>query len=145
MSVDAAKEGFFKADHFAVAGASKDPSKIGNKVMKWYKAHGFEPIPIHPKEASIEGASTISSVFDIYEPKTTSVSIITPPHVSINIVKTALLELDVAGIWLQPGAENAEIQQYIDTMPDELKNRVVLGGPCILVEGAALAKAQGKL
>lgn len=67
------------------------------------------------------------------------------PHVSLPIVKTALLELGVNGVWLQPGAEDDELVAYIETMPDELRSRVVYGGPCILVEGEALAKAQGKL
>lgn len=45
----------------------------------------------------------------------------------------------------QPGAENDELIEYIKSMPEELQNKVVYGGPCILVEGAELAKAQGKL
>jgi hypothetical protein len=124
-SIDQAKSSFFKAEHFAVVGASKDTAKIGNKVsvcvcartrttigwceadlssvqvLRWYKARDFDAIPVHPKEASIEEISTIASVFDIHEPSTTSLSIITPPKVSLPVCKTALLELGVNAIWLQ--------------------------------------------
>lgn len=100
-NMDAAKEAFFESDHYAVVGASKDPSKIGNKVMKWYVSHGFQAIPVHPKEAAIEEVPTIASVFDIHEPASTSISIITPPHVTMPVLRTALLELNVAAVWLQ--------------------------------------------
>lgn len=101
MSVSKAKDTFFKAAHFAVVGASKDRSKIGNKVLQWYKDRGLDVVPVHPKEASVEGVQTIASVSEIGEPKATSISVITPPKVSLGVVKTALLELGVNGVWLQ--------------------------------------------
>lgn len=72
-----------------------------SQVLKWYQTHGLDAIPVHPKEAAIENISTIASVFDIHEPALTSISVITPPHVSLPIIKTALLELGVAAVWLQ--------------------------------------------
>jgi hypothetical protein len=34
----------------------------------------------------------------------------------------------------------------VESLPDEdLKRRVIYGGPCILVEGRRLAKAEGRL
>lgn len=34
----------------------------------------------------------------------------------------------------------------MDSLPDQdLKKRVIFGGPCILVDGEELAKAEGKL
>lgn len=46
---------------------------------------------------------------------------------------------------VQPGAEDEEVKKLVNSLDDDLKNRVVLGGPCILVEGDVLAHAQGKL
>lgn len=34
MSIQAAKESFFKSGHYAVVGASKDRTKYGNKVSE---------------------------------------------------------------------------------------------------------------
>lgn len=78
-------------------------------MFRWYKSHGLSVVPIHPKEASVEEIQTIASVFDIYEPNLTSLSIITPGHVSLPIVKTALLELGVHGIWLQVSDAKSDI------------------------------------
>lgn len=37
-------------------------------------------------------------------------------------------------------------EEWVEDLPeDDLKNRVIFGGPCILVEGEDLAKAEGKL
>jgi len=36
-------------------------------------------------------------------------------------------------------------EEWLSTQPTEIQERVVLGGPCILVIGEELAKAQGKL
>lgn len=114
--MDAAKEVFFKADHYAVVGASKDPNKIGNKVMKWYIGNELSVIPIHPKEAAIEDVATVASIFDIHEPASTSVSVITPPHVTMPVIKTALLELKVAAIWLQVGVSTVLFFQCDELM-----------------------------
>ncbi|PWN27293.1 hypothetical protein BDZ90DRAFT_240197 [Jaminaea rosea] len=116
------------------------------QVVKWYKEHGFEAIPIHPKESSVEEIGTVASVFDLAEAKETSLSVITPPKVSLPIVKTSLLELGIPWIWLQPGAEDDDLKDWVESLPDEdLKKRVIYGGPCILVEGEDLAKEEGKL
>ena len=36
-------------------------------------------------------------------------------------------------LWLQPGAEDDAVKSYIHT--NGLDDRVIYGGPCILVEG----------
>lgn len=39
-----------------------------------------------------------------------------------------------------------DTEDWVEALPDEdLKKRVIFGGPCILVEGEKLAKAEGKL
>jgi predicted CoA-binding protein len=39
---------FFKAAEYAVVGASADPSKFGNKVLKWYRSQSLNVIPVNP-------------------------------------------------------------------------------------------------
>lgn len=81
------------------------------QVVKWYKEHGLEAVPIHPKESTVEDLHTVASVFDLPEPDKTSLSIITPPQVSLPILKTSLLELGIKYIWLQPGAEDDALSE----------------------------------
>ncbi|PWN19051.1 NAD(P)-binding protein [Microstroma glucosiphilum] len=107
-----ATQEFFSSKTFAIAGASKDPSKRWNKVVRWYKDNDLPAIPINPKESSIEDLPSISSVSELKDAKQTSLSVITPPHVSLQIVKTGLLELGIPWIWLQPGAEDKALREF---------------------------------
>ncbi|KAF8590917.1 NAD(P)-binding protein [Ramaria rubella] len=129
---------FMSSPQFAVVGASKDQSKFGTKVLKWYKEHGKAVTPIHPKEANLEGIDTVPKLSDLSSPSTTSVSIITPPVITLNLLKEAK-ELNVPALWLQPGAENDEVRSYI--AEEGLTNKVLLGGPCILVDGEGIIRS----
>lgn len=52
-------------------------------------------------------------------------------QITLGILKQAK-ELPVRAYWLQPGAEDAEVVEYIK---ENLADRAIYGGPCILVEG----------
>ncbi|CAG8671577.1 9328_t:CDS:2 [Racocetra persica] len=102
---------FFSSSNYAVVGASTDPSKYGNK-----------------KETEIEGLSCVPNLSSLpnFEPNNTSVSIITQPNVS--------KDLGITRIWLQPGAENIECQEYAS----KVGLQIISGGPCVLVNGVKL-------
>ncbi|KAJ3513913.1 hypothetical protein NLJ89_g2687 [Agrocybe chaxingu] len=51
--------------------------------------------------------------------------------VTLGILQQAK-ELDVPALWLQPGAEDEAVVEYIK---ENLADRVIYGGPCILVQG----------
>lgn len=92
---------------------------------------------------------TIRAVSDLPAPTETSISIITPPKVRCLIcpvlskmlttgqVTLGVLEqakaLGVPALWLQPGAEDAAVIAYVKE--NGLEDKVIYGGPCILVEG----------
>ncbi|KAF9482224.1 NAD(P)-binding protein [Pholiota conissans] len=150
-TVTATQKTFLASPHFAVVGASKDASKYGTRVLKWYQERSFDVIPVHPvrnpvtdvsKEKEIEGLATISSIADLEDPKTTSVHIITPPKVTLAILEKAK-ELSVPSLWLQPGAEDEAVITYIKE--NDLSDRVIYGGPCILVEGDDIARSNAAL
>jgi len=88
-------------------------------------------IPVHPKEEELEGIKTLKSVSEFPSPTTTSVSIITPPKVTLGLLQQAK-DLSVPALWLQPGAEDDAVIEYIK---ENMADRVIYGGPCILVEG----------
>ena len=52
--------------------------------------------------------------------------------VTLGILEKAK-ELGTPALWLQPGAEDETVIEYIKN--NDLKDRVIYGGPCILVEG----------
>ena len=46
--------------------------------------------------------------------------------------------LSIPALWLQPGAEDEAVVKYIK---ENLADRVIYGGPCILVEGDAIIRS----
>jgi len=53
-------------------------------------------------------------------------------QVTLGILEKAK-ELDIPALWLQPGAEDDAVVNYIKE--NGLSDRAIFGGPCILVEG----------
>ncbi|CAE6455726.1 unnamed protein product [Rhizoctonia solani] len=129
---------FFKSPQFAVVGASKDQSKVGTRVLKWYQQREIVVTPVHPKEDELEGLKTVKKLADLKAPMTTSVSIVTPPKVTLGFLKEGK-ELGVPAFWIQPGAEDDEVRAYVTEAG--LTNKVVLGGPCVLVSGDELRQS----
>lgn len=59
-------------------------------------------------------------------------------QVTLSILEKAK-ELSVPTLWLQPGAEDETVIEYIKA--NDLSDRVIYGGPCILVIGDDIAKS----
>lgn len=118
---------FLKAPKFAVAGASSNRHKYGNKVLRCYLQNNRQAIPINPNEGEVEGLITYPSLLDLPEP-IESVSIITPPAVTERVVDEAI-KIGVKHLWMQPGAESrAAINRA-----EEAGLNVIHGGACVLV------------
>ena len=96
----------------------------------------------------------VPTLTDLLVPTETSVSIVTNPKVSFvspfgfflvrprGQVTLGLLqqarELNIPSLWLQPGAEDDDVTSYIHA--NGLEDKVLYGGPCILVEGDGIRK-----
>jgi predicted CoA-binding protein len=52
-------------------------------------------------------------------------------QVTLGVLKLAK-EYDIPAIWLQPGAHDDAVVEYVK---EHLSDRVIYGGPCVLVEG----------
>lgn len=118
---------FLKSPAFAVVGASTHRNKFGNQVLRCYIQNNKTVYPVHPQEKIIEGLHVISSVAELPD-EVKSISIITPPSITEEIVEEAITK-GIKNIWMQPGAEsNNAIQNCI-----QHKINVIAGGPCILV------------
>ncbi|KAI0335068.1 NAD(P)-binding protein [Cubamyces sp. BRFM 1775] len=135
--VDVQKK-FLSAPKFAVVGASKDQSKYGTKVLKWYQARDKDVTPVHPKEDELEGVKTVRTISDLAAPTETSVHIITPPKVTLSVLEQAKT-IGTPALWLQPGAEDEAVVSYIKE--NGLEDKVIYGGPCILVEGDGILRS----
>jgi uncharacterized protein len=118
---------FLNAKSFAVAGASQDQSKYGNKVFRALIASGRTVYPLNPKSPTIEGQPAYASLIDLPE-VVESISIVTPPAITRQVVEQAI-DAGVKNIWMQPGAEDANASQAAR----DVGLSVIDDGSCILV------------
>ncbi|CDS10979.1 hypothetical protein LRAMOSA03243 [Lichtheimia ramosa] len=139
MNVNTAQR-FIKSSHFAVIGASTDRSKYGNRVLRWYQDYGLPVTPVNPKEKQVENLASIASIDELENPKETALSIITPPKVTLQVLKRAK-ELGITKLWLQPGAEDKAVLDYAQDAGLD----IIAGGPCILVSGPSLLSQRAQL
>ncbi|KAK4691750.1 hypothetical protein P7C71_g5316, partial [Lecanoromycetidae sp. Uapishka_2] len=109
--MEAAAKSFFTSKHFAVAGASQSPHKFGYKILHWYHAHSLPTTPITPSCPSITIQSmtypTVPSSLSLLNPTETSLSIVTQPAITKQVLQEAK-EAGVPAVWLQPGSFDRE-------------------------------------
>jgi len=120
-------EVFLKASTFAVAGASRDRSKYGNKVFVALVASGRCAYPLNPTHTEVEGHPAFASIAEL-PGVPESLSIVTPPHVTRLVIQQAIAA-GVKNIWMQPGAEDSKGSQAAR----HAELNVIDDGSCILV------------
>lgn len=118
---------FLAGDRFAVAGASRDREKYGNKCLRCFLQAEREVVAIHPKEQEVEGRPAYTSLADV-PGGIHGLSIVTPPAITEALVEEAAAA-GVRHLWMQPGAESPEAV----ARAEELGLSVIAGGPCLLV------------
>lgn len=128
MTLDQQIDVFLAAGPFAVVGASRDRSKYGNKVLRYYMQNNLTAYPVNPHAAEVEGLACYPNLASLPEPAR-SISVITPPAITEDIVRQAV-DAGVQHIWMQPGAESASAIE----LGTQNGMSVISGGPCILVK-----------
>ena len=125
--MDARIDKFLASAAFAVAGASTNRDKYGNKVLRCYMQNGRRVIPINPRATQIEGIDCVPSVAALPQ-EVKSLSIITPPKITEQVVVDAIAK-GIENIWMQPGAESPAAIELCE------KNdvNVIADGSCLLV------------
>ena len=119
---------FLAAGPFAVAGASKNRDKFGNKVLRTYLQRGMEVYAINPRAETIEGVASYPDVASL-PADVGALSIVTPPEITEQIVEQAAAR-GIRHLWMQPGAESERALERAE----ELGLSVIAGGPCLLVQ-----------
>ncbi|MFZ4860121.1 MAG: CoA-binding protein [Desulfuromonadaceae bacterium] len=118
---------FLASPAFGVVGASTNRDKYGNKVLRCYLQHGRKVIPVNPNVTDIEGIVCAATISDL-PPEATSISMITPPAVTAQLVPLAIKK-GITNIWMQPGAEHPEAV----ALCREKGVNVIADGSCLLV------------
>ena len=97
---------FMAQKRFAVVGATDNPEKYGNQIVKNLKSRGYEVYPVNPRLKEIEGIKCYPALADI-PVKVDVVDFVVPPGVTESILKECL-ELGLDRMWLQPGSESED-------------------------------------
>ena len=118
---------FLAAETFAVAGASRDRSKYGNKVFQALVASGRTVYPLNPSVPEVEGQPAYAMVADLPEVPE-SLSVVTPPFITRQVIQQAIAA-GVKNIWMQPGAEDSQGSK----LAREAGLNVIDDGSCVLV------------
>jgi len=95
---------------FAVVGATDNPQKYGNQIVKNLKNRGYEVYPVNPRLKELEGLSCYPGLTDI-PVKVDVVDFVVPPKATEEILKQCK-ELGLDRIWLQPGSESETAITY---------------------------------
>jgi uncharacterized protein len=118
-------------------GASQDPRKFGNIILKWYINHNLPVHPINPTATTIESLPVVKTISDLESPSSTSLSFLTPPQITLKSLQEAS-KIGVQRVWLQPGSFDKDILAQAESMGFET---IIANGRCILQEGEKGLKA----
>jgi uncharacterized protein len=116
---------FMSHRKFAVIGASDNPEKYGNKIVKDLKSRGYEVYPVNPRLKEIEGLVCYATISDI-PCKVDVVDFVVPPAVTEEVLKQCK-ELELNRIWLQPGSESPAAISFC-----HINNMNVVYGVCVM-------------
>lgn len=98
----------------AVIGASNDRSKYGNKAVRAYLRMGFKVYPVNPKEETVEGLKSYSSILDI-PVEIDRATLYVPPKVGMKIIEE-IAQKGVGELYFNPGAESDELVEKAHTL-----------------------------
>lgn len=86
----------------AVVGASNDPAKYGNVIVRNLAAKGYTVLPVNPREKEIAGLPAFPSLAAVPGP-IHIVNVVTPPAVTKGVLEEAA-RLGHEAVWLQDGS-----------------------------------------
>lgn len=94
----------------AVVGASNDPQKYGNIIVKNLAGKGYTVLPVNPREPEIAGLTAYPDLASVPGP-IHIIDFVTPPPVTMKILQ----HLDPAvarSFWLQDGSFDDAVIEY---------------------------------
>jgi hypothetical protein len=90
----------------AVVGASPDPGRPSNGVLRYLQAAGLRVFPINPSISTLSGLTVYPSLADVPEPVDV-VDVFRRPEYTVDIAKAAVTA-KAGALWLQLGVVNQQ-------------------------------------
>jgi len=117
---------FMEQKRFAVVGATDNPEKYGNRIVKNLRDRGYEVYPVNPKLEEVEGLKCYPTIANI-PVEVDVVDFVVPPAATEEILKQCK-ELGLDRIWLQPGSESERAIAFCES-----KNLKVVHSVCVML------------
>ncbi len=118
---------FINRRTWAVVGATNNPRKYGNKILRDLRRAGYRVYAVNKTEKEIDGQPAYATLADLPE-KPEVVDMVVPPDQTERVVKQCKA-LGLTRVWMQPGAESQAAIQYC------LDNGIqVIHDACAMVE-----------
>jgi uncharacterized protein len=117
---------FLNSKEIALAGASRDPKKFGNVVMKTLQSKGFKIYPLNPNTDTIDNETCYKSVKDLPE-NVRNLLIVLQPSETEKVVQEAV-DRGIKDIWIQQGSENENVLRIAREA-----NVRLISGKCVLM------------
>ncbi|HQR65905.1 MAG TPA: CoA-binding protein [Thermoanaerobaculia bacterium] len=99
----------------AVVGASNDPGKYGNVIVRNLASKGYTVLPVNPREKVIAGLPAFPDLASVPGP-VHIVDVVTPPAVTRGILEEAA-RLGHPAVWLQDGSWDEATLDLVATAP----------------------------
>ena len=96
----------------AVIGASDNLEKYGSIIYRDLKARGYHVFAVNPSRDSVDDDPCYPTLRDLPE-RPDIIDFVVPAHIGIEVARTAAA-LSMNNLWLQPGAESAELIDYLE-------------------------------
>ena len=126
MTSAAEVQAFLDTPAIAVVGVSRSGGKFGNLARRELQSKGYRVYPIHPTAAEIDGARCYQRFADLPE-RVNAALVVVPPSQAAAVVREAAAA-GIHHIWLQQGAESAEVLQLCRQL-----GVGVVAGECVLM------------
>ncbi len=97
---------FMDQKRFAVVGATDNPEKYGNRIVKNLRDRGYEVYPVNPKLEEVEGLRCYPSIAAL-PVAVDVVDFVVPPAATEKILPQCA-DMGLRRIWLQPGSESEQ-------------------------------------
>ncbi len=111
----------------AVVGATDNTRKYGSIIYRDLKAKGYRVYPVNPNRDEVDGDPAYPDIGEL--PITPDiVNIVVPPRQTLQVLERAA-ELGIANVWVQPGAEDEAVLDYLEAGPF-----AYLARACIMVQ-----------
>lgn len=115
----------------ALVGASNNPAKYGNIILRNLTAKGYTVIPVNPRETQVAGIRAYPSLAEVPGPIHV-VSIVTPPAATLEVLRQ-VAALGLPRVFLQDGSFDDAVLDYVAAAPFQTVHHACI----MVVTGAA--------